>query len=97
MNDLTGQTLGNYRIEALLGSGGMGRVYKATHVHLNRPAAVKVLHDQYAADPTFQARFQQEAKAASALRHPNIIVTKIAWRRIENPPSQGQHRNLGAC
>jgi Tol biopolymer transport system component len=73
MADLTGQTLGNYRIEALLGSGGMGQVYRATHIHLNRPAAVKVLHEQYAADPTFQARFQQEAQAASALRNPNII------------------------
>ncbi|RIK35718.1 MAG: hypothetical protein DCC58_20195, partial [Chloroflexi bacterium] len=73
MNDGTGQVIGNYRIEALLGSGGMGQVFRATHVHLNRPAAVKVLHPQYAADPTFQARFLQEARAASALRHPNIV------------------------
>ena len=73
MTDLTGQTLGNYKIESLLGTGGMGQVYKASHVHLNRPAALKVLHEQYAADPTFQARFLQEARAASALRHANIV------------------------
>src|SRR6476646_5096507 len=70
---LSGQTIGNYRIETLLGSGGMGQVYRATHIHLGREAAIKVLHEQYAADPTFQARFQQEARAAAGLSHPNIV------------------------
>ena len=73
MSDLVGQTLGNYRIEALLGSGGMGEVYRGVHLHLNRPAAIKVMHANLAADPTFQARFRQEAQAAAALTHPHIV------------------------
>lgn len=73
MMDMTGQIIGNYRIEQSLGIGGMGQVYRATHVHLNRPAAIKILHSQYNADPSFQARFLQEARAASELIHPNII------------------------
>lgn len=73
MMDMTGQIIGNYRIEESLGVGGMGQVYLATHVHLNRPAAIKILHSQYNADPSFQARFLQEARAASELIHPNII------------------------
>ena len=73
MADLIGQNLGNYRIESQLGAGGMGEVYRATHIRLNRPAAIKVLHANQAADPTFQARFLREARAAAALSHPNIV------------------------
>lgn len=73
MAHLVGQTLGNYRIEAQLGAGGMGEVYRAVHVRLDRPAAIKVLHANQAADPTFQARFLREARAAAALSHPNIV------------------------
>jgi serine/threonine protein kinase/uncharacterized cupredoxin-like copper-binding protein len=74
MSDLIGQTIGNYRIEALIGSGGMAQVYRAVHVMLNRPAAIKVMHANLAADPKFQDRFKQEAKAAAQLSHPNIIA-----------------------
>ncbi|MDE3229034.1 MAG: protein kinase, partial [Chloroflexota bacterium] len=73
MSDLVGQTLGAYRIESRLGVGGMGEVYRAVHERLNRPAAIKVLHANQAADPTFQARFLREARAAAALSHPNIV------------------------
>ena len=73
MADLVGQTLGNYRIESRLGAGGMGEVYRAVHTRLNRPAAIKVLHANQAEDPTFQARFLREARAAAALSHPNIV------------------------
>ncbi len=73
MADLIGQTLGNYRIESLLGAGGMGEVYRAVHVRLDRAVAIKVLHANQAADPTFQARFLREARAAAALSHPNIV------------------------
>ncbi len=73
MADLIGQSLGNYRIEDRLGTGGMGEVYRAIHVRLNRPAAIKVLHANQASDATFQARFLREARAAAALSHPNIV------------------------
>ena len=71
--DLIGQTIGNYQIEAVLGSGCMGQVFRAQHVQLQRAAAFKVLHPQYAADETFRRRFIQEARTAAALVHPNII------------------------
>src|SRR6185437_13229927 len=51
----------------------MGDVYRAVHTRLNRAAAIKVLHANQAADPTFQARFLREARAAAALSHPNIV------------------------
>lgn len=71
--DPIGTTLGNYRIEAPLGAGGTGQIFRAVHVHLNRPVALKILHPQFAADPSFRARFLQEARSAAALHHPNII------------------------
>jgi eukaryotic-like serine/threonine-protein kinase len=73
MIDLSGQTVGNYRIESLLGTGGMGQVYRGVHNLLNRPAAIKVMHPHLAADPDFQARFLHEAQAIAALSHPSII------------------------
>ncbi|HEX5164287.1 MAG TPA: serine/threonine-protein kinase, partial [Thermomicrobiales bacterium] len=71
--NLIGQIIGSYRIDALLGSGGMGHVYRATHVQLRRPVAIKVLDSDAATDPTFQARFLREARAAASLSHPNIV------------------------
>lgn len=73
MSTLEGQTLGNYRIETLLGTGGMGEVYRAVHVRLQRAAAIKVMHVYLASDPTFQARFLREAQSAAALSHPHIV------------------------
>jgi serine/threonine protein kinase len=73
MADLIGQRLGSYRVEDRLGTGGMGEVFRGVHLHLNRPVAIKVLHTNQAADPTFQARFLREARAAAALSHPNIV------------------------
>jgi hypothetical protein len=70
---LIGTTVGNYRIEELLGTGGMGQVFRGVHVHLGRPAAVKIMHPNLASDETFQARFLQEARGAAALTHPNIV------------------------
>jgi serine/threonine protein kinase len=69
-----GKTLGHYRIEAKLGAGGMGEVYRARDTHLDRPVAVKVLPADAVRDPDRKRRFVQEAKAASALNHPNIIT-----------------------
>lgn len=71
--DFIGQTFGQYRIEVLLGTGGMGQVFRGVHNLLDRPAAIKVMLSNFAARSDFQARFLQEAKAAAALRHPNIV------------------------
>ena len=68
-----GQVLGHYRIESKLGEGGMGVVYLARDTHLDRPVAIKVLTAESVANPERKRRFVQEAKAASALNHPNII------------------------
>lgn len=73
MNNLTGQTIGNYRIGEQIGSGGMGQVFRGQHLHIDRLVAIKVLHDHLARDPGFQARFRQEATSIAALRHPNIV------------------------
>ncbi len=71
---MNGQTLGHYRIESKLGEGGMGVVYKARDTHLDRPVAIKVLRQEAVANPERKRRFVQEAKAASALNHPNIVT-----------------------
>ncbi len=70
---MIGQALGHYRIEAKLGEGGMGVVYRAFDTHLDRPVAIKILRADATTNPERRRRFQQEAKAASALNHPNIV------------------------
>ena len=70
---MIGQALGHYMIEAKLGEGGMGVVYKARDLRLGRPVAIKVLHVEAVLSGQRRRRFVQEAKAASALNHPNII------------------------
>ncbi len=71
---LMGKTVAHkFRIEKLLGVGGMGKVYKARQLSLDKAVVVKVLHDQFREDPQLVQRFQREAKAASRLNHPNSI------------------------
>jgi serine/threonine protein kinase/WD40 repeat protein len=71
---MIGRTLAHYSIESKLGEGGMGTVYKARDTRLDRPVAIKVLSQDKVADPGRRQRFVQEAKAASALNHPNIVT-----------------------
>jgi serine/threonine protein kinase len=68
-----GTELGPYRIEAVIGRGGMGVVYLATHTGLDRRVALKLLSPDYAEDEAFRARFLRESKLAAAIDHPNII------------------------
>ncbi|MGH9852756.1 MAG: protein kinase domain-containing protein, partial [Blastocatellia bacterium] len=73
-DSLIGESLGRYRILELLGRGGMGAVYKAKDTMLGREVAIKVLHSTFSIDQDRLHRFEQEARAASALNHPNIIT-----------------------
>lgn len=69
-----GHELGPYRIEALVGAGGMGEVYRATDTRLARAVAIKILPSDVASDPDRLRRFEREARAIAALKHPNICT-----------------------
>ncbi len=71
---LVGQELGNYQIEKLLGAGGMGEVYLARDIKLGRMVALKVLPLPFVVDGDRLSRFQREARALSALNHPNLVT-----------------------
>ncbi len=72
--DLVGQTIaGTYRVEKLLGKGGMGAVYAAKHLRLPTSFAIKVLHAEAAGNDEIFARFRREAQITSSLKHPNIV------------------------
>src|SRR6266568_2712354 len=71
---MIGKVLSHYEILAQLGAGGMGEVYKARDTRLNRFVAIKVLPAERLADEGRKQRFIQEAQAASALNHPNIVT-----------------------
>lgn len=69
----TGRTVGKYKLEALIGRGGMAEVYKARHPDLGRDVAIKILHPFYTEDPDFIQRFRREAQAIASVNHPNIV------------------------
>jgi serine/threonine protein kinase len=69
---LAGVQIGAYRIERLVGSGGMGRVYAATDTRLHRSVAIKVLLPEWSADAAFRARFEREAQVLASVNHPGI-------------------------
>ena len=90
-----GDTLAGYRIEAVAGVGGMGVVYRATQISLDRPVALKVLSSTLVGNRTFRERFRREGRHAAALDHPNIIpvyeagesngLMFIAMRLVDGP------------
>ena len=74
MTQLIGQQIGDYKIQSLLGRGGMGYVFLARHVHLDRDSALKILAPELVArDPEYLDRFLHEGQAMAAMQHPNIV------------------------
>jgi serine/threonine protein kinase len=73
MPEWIGQTIGKVRVDKYLARGGMAEVYLGTHLSLDRPVAIKVLHSFIESDPELLERFQREAKAVAGLRHSNIV------------------------
>ncbi len=73
-HSMIGRTLGHYKLQSLLGAGGMGEVYRARDTRLDRDVAVKILPEHLANHPEALRRFEREAKAVAALSHPNILA-----------------------
>jgi predicted Ser/Thr protein kinase len=102
----TGDEFGPYRIESVLGRGGMGTVYLATHERLERRVAVKVIATALADDPDFRARFLRESRLAASLDHPHVIpihdadeiegVLFLAMRYVDGPSLMELIRDEGA-
>ena len=100
-----GETFGGYTIESLLGRGGMGTVYLATHKRLGRKVALKVLSPELARGEDFRARFLRESQLAASLDHPNVIpiydadevegVLYLAMRYVSGPSLQSLIRERG--
>src|SRR6266540_5572042 len=94
-----GETFGGYAIESVLGRGGMGTVYLATHKRLARRVALKVITPELALDEDFRARFLRESQLAASLDHPHVIpiydadevdgVLYLAMRYVDGPSLQG--------
>ena len=85
LSSLVGQILvGKYRLEEKLGQGGMGAVFRATHLGTDRVVALKLIAPALADQEEFLARFQQEARATGRLRHPNIVdLTDFGFAELE--------------
>ena len=80
-NTLIGHTInGRYRLESLLGDGGMGTVYRAYDVNLDRQVALKLMHAHFARQEEFRARLIQEARTAAQLDHPSVVQIFRLWR-----------------
>src|SRR5581483_11520718 len=78
---------GKYQLDKQLGQGGMGAVYRATHLGTKRPVALKVIAPQFMANTEFVERFRREAEAAGRLRHPNVVnVTDFGFAQVGRDP-----------
>ena len=76
-----------YRLERLLGRGGMGAVYLATHLGTGRYVALKLITPQFMSNEEFVERFKREARAAGRLRHPNVVdVTDFGFAEVTDEP-----------
>ena len=73
VDPIIGQTIGNYRVSVKVGEGGMGSVYLAEHPQIGKRVALKVLHAEFASNPSVVSRFFNEAKAVNDIGHPNIV------------------------
>ena len=101
-----GDEFGPYRIESVLGRGGMGTVYLATHSRLERKVALKLIASELVDDPQFRARFLRESQLAASLDHPHVIpiydadeidgVLYLAMRYVDGPSLQRLIRDRGA-
>ena len=74
LSPLIGRRLGVFEIRSLLGTGGMGEVYRARDTRLGRDVAIKILPRAFAPDPERLARFEREARVLASLNHPNIAA-----------------------
>jgi serine/threonine protein kinase len=83
---MIGNTVGNYRITALLGAGGMGEVFLAEDTRLGRMGAIKFLPADLARDPERRQRFLTEARAASAVNHPHVCVVYDVGETADGVP-----------
>jgi hypothetical protein len=73
MSDLIASTLGDYRIEALIGQGSLGQVFRGAHVYLGTPVALKIIDNHYTSSPGFKTRFVQYAQTITGVNHPNVV------------------------
>src|SRR3954453_11127988 len=69
-----GSELAGYRVDGVLGRGGMGVVYRATDVALQRPVALKLIAEEFSADRAFRERFKRESRLAASIRHPHVVT-----------------------
>jgi eukaryotic-like serine/threonine-protein kinase len=80
-----GQRLGSYELVDLVGAGGMGEVWRASDLGLDRHVAIKILPPEYSCDPDRLRRFEQEARAAGMLNHPNVLAIYAVGREHDSP------------
>jgi CHASE2 domain-containing sensor protein len=97
--------IAGYRVDAEIGKGGMGVVYRASQLHLERPVALKLLRPELALDATYRERFRRESKAAAAVAHPNVVpvfdagedagLLYIVMQLVDGPDLERVLRRLG--